>query len=89
MPHLNEGNPALTLKFSDEDTPIVKGFYLLSSKKTIYACNVAEDELAAAQADPKRSSSPPALRKNSSTSIPPTRPTSSRTWASPTPAFPR
>ncbi|MFK7851327.1 MAG: redox-regulated ATPase YchF [Akkermansiaceae bacterium] len=46
MPHLDEGKPALTLDFSTEDTEIVKDFFLLSSKRTIYACNVAEDELA-------------------------------------------
>jgi len=52
LPHLNEGNPALTLKFADEDLPIVKEFFLLSSKKTIYACNVAEDELGGAIDNP-------------------------------------
>jgi len=52
LPHLNEGNPAITLKFSDDDLEIVKGFFLLSMKKTIYACNVSEDELAGAISDP-------------------------------------
>jgi ribosome-binding ATPase len=51
-PHLDQGKPALTLEFSTEDAAIVKDFFLLSSKKTIYACNVAEDELAAASTDP-------------------------------------
>jgi len=52
MPHLDQGNPALTLEFSTEDKEIVKDFFLLSSKRTIYACNVSEDELAAAADDP-------------------------------------
>lgn len=46
LPHLDQGKPALTLDFSEEDKVIVKDFFLLSSKKTIYACNVNEDELA-------------------------------------------
>ena len=52
LPHLDQGKPALTLEFSDEDRPLVRDFFLLSAKRTIYACNVAEDELAAALADP-------------------------------------
>ncbi|MEN9974155.1 MAG: redox-regulated ATPase YchF [Verrucomicrobiota bacterium] len=52
MPHLDQGKPAITFELSDEDQAIVRDFFLLSSKRTIYACNVAEDELAAAIADP-------------------------------------
>jgi hypothetical protein len=52
MPHLDQGKPALTIPFSDEDAAIVKDFFLLSSKRTIYACNVSEDELAAATENP-------------------------------------
>jgi len=52
MPHLDQGKPALTLEFSEEDKPIVRDFFLLSSKRTIYACNVAEDELAGAMENP-------------------------------------
>lgn len=52
MPHLDQGKPALTLEFSAEDLEVVKGFFLLSLKRTIYACNVSEDELAAATLDP-------------------------------------
>jgi GTP-binding protein YchF len=52
MPHLDQGKPALTLDFSDEDAAIVKDFFLLSSKRTIYACNVSEDELAGATENP-------------------------------------
>ncbi len=52
MPHLDQGKPALTLEFSDDDKEIIRDFFLLSSKRTIYACNVAEDELAGAIDDP-------------------------------------
>lgn len=52
MPHLDQGKPALTLEFSDEDKSVVHEFFLLSSKKTIYACNVSEDELAGAIENP-------------------------------------
>ncbi|MGJ8634458.1 MAG: redox-regulated ATPase YchF [Luteolibacter sp.] len=52
LPHLDQGKPALTLEFAAEDLPIVKEFFLLSSKRTIYACNVSEDELGAATENP-------------------------------------
>jgi GTP-binding protein YchF len=52
MPHLDSGKPAITLSFSEDDQSVVNDFYLLSSKRTIYACNVAEDGLAEAIADP-------------------------------------
>lgn len=52
LPHLYDGKPAITLSFATEDLPYVKDFFLLSMKRTIYACNVAEDELATASADP-------------------------------------
>ncbi|MFZ9937441.1 MAG: redox-regulated ATPase YchF [Luteolibacter sp.] len=52
LPHLNQGKPALTLQFSDEDAAIVRDFFLLSMKRTIYACNVAENEIAAATENP-------------------------------------
>lgn len=52
LPHLDQGKPAITLQFSEEDKAVVRDFFLLSNKRTIYACNVSEDELAAAMADP-------------------------------------
>jgi GTP-binding protein YchF len=52
VPHLYSGKPALTLELSKEENIILKDFFLLSSKPTIFACNVAEDELAAATSDP-------------------------------------
>lgn len=45
--HLNEGLPANTLPLSEDDLPRLKSFALLSSKPVLYACNVAETDLAA------------------------------------------
>ena len=63
MPHLDQGKPALTIDFSADDAEIVKGFFLLSSKLTIYACNVAEDELAGATENPDSHPLVAAVRK--------------------------
>ena len=52
LPHLDTGKPALTLEISDDEKVILRDFFLLSSKRTIFACNVAEDELADAQKNP-------------------------------------
>jgi GTP-binding protein YchF len=49
-PHLNAGQPALTLELSAEERHTARGFFLLSGKPTIFACNVKEDELAALSA---------------------------------------
>ena len=47
LPHLNKGRRALTLELSPEDKAIARGFFLLTSKPTIFACNVAESDLVA------------------------------------------
>jgi len=52
LPHLDAGNPALTLELTDDEQLTLRDFFLLSSKRTIFACNVAEDELAEAQENP-------------------------------------
>ena len=52
LPHLDAGNPALTLELSDIEKKVLREFFLLSSKRTIFACNVAENELASAVNDP-------------------------------------
>jgi len=53
LPHLDEGKPALTAELSDDERKLMmKEFFLLSSKKTIFACNVAEDELGDAVENP-------------------------------------
>lgn len=47
VPHLNEGKPAVTLEMNEEERLRLKGFTLLTSKRVLYACNVAEADLAA------------------------------------------
>ncbi|HEX4084063.1 MAG TPA: redox-regulated ATPase YchF [Chthoniobacteraceae bacterium] len=46
LPHLDTGKPANTLTLTDEEAKIAKGFFLLTSKPVIFACNVAEADLA-------------------------------------------
>jgi ribosome-binding ATPase len=50
LPHLDGGKPAVTLSLSDEEKSIARAFFLLTSKPTIFACNIAENELATAVA---------------------------------------
>jgi ribosome-binding ATPase len=47
IPHLDAGKPALTLELSDEEKKLLREFFLLSSKPTIFACNVSESDLSA------------------------------------------
>jgi len=51
MPHLNKGKPAITLNISPEERPLLRSFFLLTAKPTIFACNVAESDLAEISAD--------------------------------------
>lgn len=51
-PHLNAGKPALTLSLVPEERQISKGFFLLTDKPTIFAANVKEADLAAADTNP-------------------------------------
>src|SRR5437867_13198966 len=46
LPHLDAGKPAITAKLTPEEQAIARGFFLLTSKPTIFACNVAERDLA-------------------------------------------
>ncbi len=52
MPHLDAGKPATTLELDDAEQLLLKDFFLLTAKRTIFACNVAEDELGATTKDP-------------------------------------
>jgi GTP-binding protein YchF len=55
LPHLDAGKPAITLELSSEEKTIARNFFLLTSKPTLFACNVAESDLAAlgkGEADP-------------------------------------
>ena len=46
IPHLDAGKPATTLELSDVEAKLLREFFLLSGKPTIFACNVAEADLA-------------------------------------------
>jgi GTP-binding protein YchF len=46
IPHLDAGKPAATLPLPDEEARLLREFFLLSGKPTIFACNVAESDLA-------------------------------------------
>jgi ribosome-binding ATPase YchF (GTP1/OBG family) len=51
LPHLDSGKPATTLALTDEENKVARGFFLLTSKPVIFACNVAESDLAHLAAD--------------------------------------
>ena len=50
--HLNLGKTVATLDLTPEDKSLVKGFFLLTAKPTLFACNVAEEDLATADSNP-------------------------------------
>jgi GTP-binding protein YchF len=47
LTHLDAGKPAITADLTAEEKAIARGFFLLTAKPTIFACNVAEADLAA------------------------------------------
>src|ERR1700680_3143765 len=47
LPHLNLGKPAITADLTPEEKIVASDFFLLTSKPTLFACNVAESDLAA------------------------------------------
>jgi GTP-binding protein YchF len=47
LPHLDAGKPAITADLTPEEKVIARSFFLLTSKPTLFACNVAESDLAA------------------------------------------
>ena len=49
---LEAGRPALTVPLEPEERLVAKGFFLLSDKPTIFACNVKDSDLATADANP-------------------------------------
>src|SRR2546421_6461233 len=51
LTHLDRGKPAVTAELTPEEKTIAQGFFLLTSKPTIFACNVAESDLAAISKD--------------------------------------
>ncbi len=46
--HLDQGKTIVTLDLTDEEKAAVRGFFLLTAKPTLFACNVAEEDLATA-----------------------------------------
>ena len=46
LPHLDAGKPAITAELTDDEKVIAREFFLLTSKPTLFACNVAESDLA-------------------------------------------
>ncbi len=46
LPHLDSGKPAITLELTEEEKAVAREFFLLTSKPTLFACNVAESDLA-------------------------------------------
>ena len=51
IPHLDAGRPALVADLSPEEKLLLHGFFLLSSKPTLFACNVGENDLAGLDGD--------------------------------------
>ena len=49
--HLNTGKTIVTLDLTPEEKQLVKGFFLLTAKPTLFACNVAEGDLATADSN--------------------------------------
>ena len=47
LPHLDSGKPAITFNLAPEEQEVARSFFLLTSKPTLFACNVAESDLAA------------------------------------------
>jgi ribosome-binding ATPase len=51
-PHLNTGKPANVLQLSSEESKVMRDLFLLTSKPTLFACNVAENDLATGESNP-------------------------------------
>jgi ribosome-binding ATPase len=50
LPHLDAGKPAVTADLTPEEKVVARDFFLLTSKPTLFACNVAESDLVVAVA---------------------------------------
>ena len=50
LPHLDAGRPVITAPLTPEEKAAARNFFLLTSKPTIFACNVAESDLASVAA---------------------------------------
>lgn len=50
--HLNTGKTVVTLDLAPEEKTAIKSYFLLTGKPTLFACNVAEEDLATAGGNP-------------------------------------
>jgi len=50
LPHLDAGKPVITASLTPEEKAAARNFFLLTSKPTIFACNVSESDLASVAA---------------------------------------
>jgi len=50
LPHLDAGKPVITATLTPEEKAFTRNFFLLTSKPTIFACNVGERDLASVAA---------------------------------------
>jgi ribosome-binding ATPase len=50
--HLNDGKPIVTMELTPEEKAALRLFFLLTAKPTLFACNVAETDLATADQNP-------------------------------------
>jgi hypothetical protein len=54
LPHLDSGKPVITASLTPEEKEAARNFFLLTSKATIFACNVGESDLAIVAAGAER-----------------------------------
>src|SRR5215510_9723543 len=69
LAHLDRGKPAVTADLTPDEKTVARGFFLLTSKPTIFACNVAESDLAAVTAGADRSVRKPGNVKTSGVNV--------------------
>ena len=51
-PHLDSGKPGITCELTPEDRVLSRTFWLMTDKRTIFACNVKESDMATAETNP-------------------------------------
>jgi ribosome-binding ATPase len=70
LPHLDAGKPAITATVTPEEKGISCNFFLLTSKPTIFACNVAETDLASIATHADRGNDNVIKRAEAAASVP-------------------
>jgi len=60
LPHLDTGKTVITAPLAPEERAAARNFFLLTSKPTIFACNVAETDLAVVGGDRQDATNPAA-----------------------------